>query len=128
MDRRALGKNLQEIKKKQENDEMKRLAEERLKDKAEEQLARERIKEQIAEDRARKAVQFEEHKAAELAHRQERERKALQEKARILERQAADARYLSPLSGPSALDMSSALHYCLLAANHICMRCRRPAI
>ena len=58
VERRELGKNLQEFKRQQEEAESLRVAEERKKDKAEEAAARERVRAQIAQDRAEKAARF----------------------------------------------------------------------
>lgn len=43
-----MGKNMQDFKRKQEDDKTKRLLEERNREKAEEKAARERVKQQIA--------------------------------------------------------------------------------
>lgn len=48
MDRRKTGKDMQDFKKKQEDDKTKRLLEERNREKMEEKAARDRVKQQIA--------------------------------------------------------------------------------
>ncbi|XP_037345397.1 UBX domain-containing protein 4 isoform X1 [Pungitius pungitius] len=56
--RRKTGKDVQDLKKKQEEERTKRLLEERNKEKAEEKAARERVKQQIALDRADRAARY----------------------------------------------------------------------
>ncbi|XP_037542150.1 UBX domain-containing protein 4 isoform X2 [Nematolebias whitei] len=58
MERRKMGKNLQDLKKKQEEENNKRLLEERNREKAEEKAARERVRQQIAMDRADRAARY----------------------------------------------------------------------
>lgn len=48
MERRKMGKDMQDFKRKQEEEKTKRLLEERNREKAEEKAARERVKQQIA--------------------------------------------------------------------------------
>lgn len=48
MERRQLGKNMHDLKKKQEEEKTKRLLDERNREKAEDKAARERVKQQIA--------------------------------------------------------------------------------
>ncbi|KAG7503509.1 UBX domain-containing protein 4 isoform X1 [Solea senegalensis] len=71
IDRRKVWKDMQDFKKKQEDDKTKRLLEERNREKAEEKAARERVKLQIAMDRADRAARYaktqEEEKAAREA-------------------------------------------------------------
>uniref|UniRef100_A0A3B4WLS3 UBX domain-containing protein 4 n=1 Tax=Seriola lalandi dorsalis TaxID=1841481 RepID=A0A3B4WLS3_SERLL len=77
MERRKIGKDMQDFKKKQEDEKTKRLLEERNREKAEEKAARERVKQQIAMDRADRAVRYaktqEEEKAAREALLQARQ-------------------------------------------------------
>lgn len=58
MERRKVGKDMLDFKRKQEDDKTKRLLEERNREKAEEKAARERVKQQIALDRADRAVRY----------------------------------------------------------------------
>ncbi|XP_072253905.1 UBX domain-containing protein 4 isoform X2 [Leuresthes tenuis] len=58
IDRRQMGKNVQDLKRKQEDEKTKRLLEERNREKAEERAARERVKQQIAMDRAERAARY----------------------------------------------------------------------
>ncbi|XP_040057194.2 UBX domain-containing protein 4 isoform X3 [Gasterosteus aculeatus] len=70
VERRKMGKDVQDLKKKQEEERTKRLLEERNKEKAEEKAARERVRQQIALDRADRAARY--------ARTQEEERTAKQ--------------------------------------------------
>ncbi|GCC31094.1 UBX domain-containing protein 4 [Chiloscyllium punctatum] len=58
IERRKVGKEMVEFKRKQEEDRTKRMLEERSRDKEEERLARERIRQQIALDRAERAARY----------------------------------------------------------------------
>ncbi|XP_078795390.1 UBX domain-containing protein 4 isoform X4 [Oryzias latipes] len=58
VERRKMGKNMQDLKKKQEEEKTKRLLEERNREKAEEKAARERVRQQIAMDRADRAARY----------------------------------------------------------------------
>ncbi|KAF7709907.1 hypothetical protein HF521_016757 [Silurus meridionalis] len=58
IERRKLGKEMLDFKKKQEDDKTKRLLEERNREKAEEKVARDRVKQQIAQDRADRAARY----------------------------------------------------------------------
>lgn len=58
VERRKLGKELQDFKRKQEEDQTRRLLEERQKEKEEERAARERVRQQIAMDRAERAARY----------------------------------------------------------------------
>ncbi|KAM8856616.1 UBX domain-containing protein 4 [Spinachia spinachia] len=58
VERRKTGKDVQDLKKKQEEETTKRVLEERNKEKAEEKAARERVKQQIALDRADRAARY----------------------------------------------------------------------
>ncbi|XP_078259522.1 UBX domain-containing protein 4 [Rhinoraja longicauda] len=77
IERRKVGKEMVEFKRKQEDDRTKRMLEERSRDKEEERLARERIRQQIAMDRAERAVRYaktkEEAEAAKRASELERQ-------------------------------------------------------
>ncbi|KAM9304902.1 UBX domain-containing protein 4 [Gastrophryne carolinensis] len=77
IDRRKAGKEMLEFKRKQEDDNIRRVLEERNKEKAEEKAARERIKQQIAQDRADRAARFaknkEEQEAIRIAELQARQ-------------------------------------------------------
>ena len=88
MERRALGKNLQEFKRQQEEENIKRQAEERRKEKAEAAQARERVRAQIAQDRAEKAAKFNQLQ-------QEEEDKRIQREAEQRQQQAAEAERLA---------------------------------
>ncbi|XP_067891143.1 UBX domain-containing protein 4 isoform X2 [Heterodontus francisci] len=77
IERRKLGKEMVDFKRKQEEDRTKRMLEERSRDKEEERLARERIRQQIALDRAERAARYaktkEEAEAAKRAFELERQ-------------------------------------------------------
>ncbi|XP_017276562.1 UBX domain-containing protein 4 isoform X2 [Kryptolebias marmoratus] len=77
MERRKMGKNVQDFKRKQEEDNNKRILEERNREKAEEKAARERVRQQIAMDRADRAARYaktqEDEKAAKQALLQSRQ-------------------------------------------------------
>uniref|UniRef100_A0A8P4KN18 UBX domain-containing protein 4 n=1 Tax=Dicentrarchus labrax TaxID=13489 RepID=A0A8P4KN18_DICLA len=71
IERRKVGKDMQDFKRKQEEEKTKRLLEERNRERAEEKAARARVKQQIALDRADRAARYaktqEEEKAAKQA-------------------------------------------------------------
>ncbi|KAL2081250.1 hypothetical protein ACEWY4_023103 [Coilia grayii] len=77
VERRKMGKEMLDYKRKQEDDRTKRLLEERNREKAEEKAARERVKQQIALDRADRAARYaknqEEVEVARLAALQARQ-------------------------------------------------------
>ncbi|XP_010878229.2 UBX domain-containing protein 4 isoform X2 [Esox lucius] len=77
MERRKMGKEMLDFKRKNEDEKTKRIMEERNKEKAEEKAARERVKAQIALDRADRAARYannqEEVEAARLAALQARQ-------------------------------------------------------
>ncbi|XP_034416737.1 UBX domain-containing protein 4 isoform X2 [Cyclopterus lumpus] len=77
VERRKMGKDVQDLKKKQEGDRTKRLLDERNREKAEEKAARDRVKQQIALDRADRAARYantqEEEKTAKQALLQARQ-------------------------------------------------------
>ncbi|KAM4025119.1 UBX domain-containing protein 4 [Anomaloglossus baeobatrachus] len=96
IERRKVGKDMLEYKRKQEDDQARRALEERNREKAEDKAARERIKQQIAQDRADRAAKFAKTKeeqeairAAELQARQaemEARREAAQKERRTVAR------------------------------------------
>ncbi|XP_073503366.1 UBX domain-containing protein 4 isoform X2 [Phyllobates terribilis] len=96
IDRRKVGKDMLEYKRKQEDEQARRALEERNREKAEDKAARERIIQQIAQDRADRAARFaktkeeqEAIKAAELQARQaemEARREAAQKERRTIAR------------------------------------------
>ncbi|XP_075937171.1 UBX domain-containing protein 4 isoform X3 [Anarhichas minor] len=77
VERRKMGKDVLDLKKKQEGDRTQRLLDERNKEKAEEKAARDRVKQQIALDRADRAARYantqEEDKTAKQALLQARQ-------------------------------------------------------
>lgn len=79
VERRKLGKELQEFKRKQEEDQTKRLLEERQKEKEEERAARERVRQQIALDRAERAARYARNVQEENAAKEARIQAAQQE-------------------------------------------------
>ncbi|XP_018094205.1 UBX domain-containing protein 4 isoform X1 [Xenopus laevis] len=94
IDRRKMGKEMLEYKRKQEEDLPKRALEERNREKAEEKAARDRIRQQIAQDRADRAARYAKNseeiealKAAELqaqqAERDSRREAAQKERSTI---------------------------------------------
>ena len=89
VERRQLGRHLQDFKRNQEEIEAKKAAEERKKDREETKLARERVKAQIEQDRLEKQAKFDVQKQQELDERREREKKALEEQVLQAERLAA---------------------------------------
>ncbi|XP_045062531.1 UBX domain-containing protein 4 isoform X2 [Coregonus clupeaformis] len=80
MERRKMGKEMLDFKRKNEDEKTKRIMDERNRDKAEEKAARERVKAQIALDRADRAARYannkEEVEAARLAALQARQAEA----------------------------------------------------
>ena len=85
LERRELGKNIQEMKEKQKADEFRQAAEDRRKAKEEDRIALQKVKEQIAQDRAEKADRFNREKAERDEKRKELEREKLVEDARKAE-------------------------------------------
>uniref|UniRef100_A0A4W5KWV1 UBX domain-containing protein 4 n=1 Tax=Hucho hucho TaxID=62062 RepID=A0A4W5KWV1_9TELE len=85
MERRKMGKEMLDFKRKNEDEKTKRIMDERNRDKAEEKAARERVKAQIALDRADRAARYannkEEVEAARLAALQARQAEAKKENA-----------------------------------------------
>ncbi|XP_073401656.1 UBX domain-containing protein 4 [Dendrobates tinctorius] len=96
IERRKVGKDMLEYKRKQEDDQARRALEERNREKAEDKAARERIIQQIAQDRADRAARFAKTKeeqealrAAELQARQaemEARKEAAQQERRTIAR------------------------------------------
>ncbi|XP_061580001.1 UBX domain-containing protein 4 [Cololabis saira] len=86
VERRRLGRDMQDFKRKQEDDKTKRLLEERNREKAEEKAARERVRQQIAMDRADRAARYaktqEEEKAARQALLQAQQAEQAEQEAR----------------------------------------------
>lgn len=70
VERRKMGKDMLDFKRKQEEEKTKRLLEERNKEKAEEKAARERVKQQIALDRADRAARYAKNQEEEQAAKQ----------------------------------------------------------
>ncbi|XP_078084174.1 UBX domain-containing protein 4 [Mustelus asterias] len=91
IERRKVGKEMVEFKRKQEEDRTKRMLEERSRDKEEERLARERIRQQIALDRAERAARYAKTKeeaqaakrASELQRRVNEESKNKEERSKM---------------------------------------------
>ncbi|XP_071978350.1 UBX domain-containing protein 4 [Engystomops pustulosus] len=69
IERRKVGKDMLEYKRKQEDDQARRALEERNREKAEDKAARERIIQQIAQDRADRAARFAKNKEEQEATR-----------------------------------------------------------
>ncbi|XP_069588970.1 UBX domain-containing protein 4 [Ranitomeya imitator] len=96
IERRKVGKDMLEYKRKQEDDQARRALEERNREKAEDKAARERIRQQIAQDRADRAARFaktkEEQEAIRVAELQARQaemearREAAQKERRTIAR------------------------------------------
>ncbi|XP_008327182.1 UBX domain-containing protein 4 [Cynoglossus semilaevis] len=70
VDRRKVWKEMQDFKRKQEEDKNRRLMDERNREKAEEKAARERVRQQIALDRADRAARYAKTQEEESAARQ----------------------------------------------------------
>ncbi|KAJ0070597.1 hypothetical protein NL108_016721, partial [Boleophthalmus pectinirostris] len=79
LERRKLGKELQDFKRKQEEDQTKRLLEERQKEKEEERAARERVRQQIALDRAERAARYSRSVQEEAAAKEARTQAQIQQ-------------------------------------------------
>ncbi|XP_024141935.1 UBX domain-containing protein 4 isoform X2 [Oryzias melastigma] len=96
VERRKMGRNMQDFKKKQEEEKTKRLLEERNREKAEEKAARERVRQQIAMDRADRAARYaktqEEERAAKEALLQARQEEQEARKEAQLRQRSAVAR------------------------------------
>ncbi|XP_068581254.1 UBX domain-containing protein 4 isoform X1 [Cebidichthys violaceus] len=96
VERRKMGKDVQDLKKKQEGDRTKRLLEERNREKAEEKAARDRVKQQIALDRADRAARYaktqEEDKTAKQALLQARQAEQEARKEAVVRERSTIAR------------------------------------
>lgn len=96
VERRKMGKDMLDFKRKQEEEKTKRLLEERNKEKAEEKAARERVKQQIALDRADRAARYaknqEEEKAAKQALLQARQAEQEARKEAVVRERSTIAR------------------------------------
>ncbi|XP_072542639.1 UBX domain-containing protein 4 [Salminus brasiliensis] len=107
MERRKLGKDMLDFKRKQEEDKTKRILEERNREKAEERAARERVKQQIAQDRADRAARYaknkEEVEAARIAALQARQAEQEMKKEATERERSAIARIQFRLPDGSSL-------------------------
>uniref|UniRef100_A0A8C8LQX0 UBX domain-containing protein 4 n=1 Tax=Oncorhynchus tshawytscha TaxID=74940 RepID=A0A8C8LQX0_ONCTS len=96
MERRKMGKEMLDFKRKDEDEKTKRIMDERSREKAEEKAARERVKAQIALDRADRAARYannqEEVEAARLAALQARQVEAEAKKEIVHRERSAIAR------------------------------------
>uniref|UniRef100_A0A8C7RG03 UBX domain-containing protein 4 n=1 Tax=Oncorhynchus mykiss TaxID=8022 RepID=A0A8C7RG03_ONCMY len=96
MERRKMGKEMLDFKRKNEDEKTKRIMDERSREKAEEKAARERVKAQIALDRADRAARYannqEEVEAARLAALQARQAEAEAKKEIVHRERSAIAR------------------------------------
>uniref|UniRef100_A0A8C7I7J1 UBX domain-containing protein 4 n=1 Tax=Oncorhynchus kisutch TaxID=8019 RepID=A0A8C7I7J1_ONCKI len=96
MERRKIGKEMLDFKRKNEDEKTKRIMDERSREKAEEKAARERVKAQIALDRADRAARYannqEEVEAARLAALQARQAEAEAKKEIVHRERSAIAR------------------------------------
>merc|ERR1712238_352145 len=81
-ERREMGKNVAANKKKTEDDEFRKAAEERQKDKEVTRLALIKVKEQIAQDRAARSDKFNKEKLEREEKRKDQEMKKLAEEAK----------------------------------------------
>uniref|UniRef100_A0A4W4HDY3 UBX domain-containing protein 4 n=1 Tax=Electrophorus electricus TaxID=8005 RepID=A0A4W4HDY3_ELEEL len=107
IERRKLGKDMLDFKRKQEEEKTKRLLEERNREKAEERAARERVKQQIAQDRADRAARYaktqEEAEATRLAALQARQVEQELKRAALQREKSAIARIQFRLPDGSSL-------------------------
>ncbi|XP_034042218.1 UBX domain-containing protein 4 isoform X2 [Thalassophryne amazonica] len=96
IERRKLGKDMLDFKRKQEEEKNRRLLEERNREKAEEKAARERVKQQIALDRAERAARYaqkqEEDKASKQAALQARQLEQEAKKEAVLRERSVTTR------------------------------------
>lgn len=96
IERRKLGKDMLNFKRKQEEEKTKCLLEERNREKAEEKAARERVKQQIALDRAERAARYaktqQEEKAAKQAALQARQAEQEAKRETLVRERSAVAR------------------------------------
>ncbi len=84
-ERRLMGQQIGEMKRKQEEDNLRKAAEERRKDKEEEKIAREKIKRQIEEDRRERNERFNAEKEQRRRDQEEKHRKELEAEAKRAE-------------------------------------------
>uniref|UniRef100_A0AAR2M0A5 UBX domain-containing protein 4 n=1 Tax=Pygocentrus nattereri TaxID=42514 RepID=A0AAR2M0A5_PYGNA len=107
IERRKLGKEMLDFKRKQEDEKTKRILEERNREKAEERAARERVKQQIAQDRADRAARYaknkEEAEAARIAALQARQAEQEMKKEATERERSAVARIQFRLPDGSSL-------------------------
>ncbi|TSM60543.1 UBX domain-containing protein 4 [Bagarius yarrelli] len=107
LERRKIGKDMLDFKRKQEEEQTKRLLEERNREKAEEKAARERVKQQIAQDRAERAARYaktqEEADAARAAAVQARQAEQEMKKEAVQRERSAIARIQFRLPDGSSL-------------------------
>ncbi|XP_053353405.1 UBX domain-containing protein 4 [Clarias gariepinus] len=107
IERRKMGKDMLDFKRKQEEEKTKRILEERNREKAEEKAARERVKQQIAQDRAERAARYaktqEEADAARAAALQTRQAEQEMKKEAAQRERSAIARIQFRLPDGSSL-------------------------
>ncbi|KAF5890243.1 UBX domain-containing protein 4, partial [Clarias magur] len=107
IERRKMGKDMLDFKRKQEEEKTKRILEERNREKAEEKAARERVKQQIAQDRAERAARYaktqEEADAAKAAALQTRQAEQEMKKEAAQRERSAIARIQFRLPDGSSL-------------------------
>lgn len=89
IERRKLGKALQQAQQSRQDAELKEWAINRAKEKEEERLAKERVRAQIAQDRAERAAKFQQEKARELEALKEKENAVLRAEQERADREAA---------------------------------------
>ncbi len=87
LERRELGKSLQQQKRSREDEEARKIAEERRKDKEEEMAARERVKRQIELDRQERAARYNQEKERERQRVEEEKARKMEEEAKRVERE-----------------------------------------
>eukprot|EP00088_Acartia_fossae_P037646 TRINITY_DN3884_c0_g1_i3.p1 TRINITY_DN3884_c0_g1~~TRINITY_DN3884_c0_g1_i3.p1 ORF type:complete len:503 (+),score=139.90 TRINITY_DN3884_c0_g1_i3:34-1509(+) len=90
MERRNLGRDVQEMQRKQEEQKIQEMVKERQKEKEEERMARARVQAQIEQDRADRAAKFQREKDEREERRKEKERQELAEQAAKADREAAE--------------------------------------
>jgi len=90
IERRNLGRDLQELQRKQDEQKIQEMVKERQKEKEEQRAAKARVQAQIEQDRADRAERFKKEKDERTEKRQEAERKALAEQAAKADRDAAE--------------------------------------
>jgi len=97
IERRNLGRDVQEFQRKQEEQKIQEMVKERQKEKEEERQARARVQAQIEQDRADRAARFKKEKDEREEQRKEAERKTLAEQAAKADRDAAQRSTISRL-------------------------------